>query len=109
MTGKVRQGLPKTVHDGQAVGTAPQNPEVSLVSRFQDKVWDFSNENRNPAAGSGISGYIGHSECRAVDHLLTPPIGRFFWRRSNSFMPCAGTLSTNHPFHPQVCETYSAL
>ncbi len=53
MTGKVRQGLPKTVHDGQAVGTAPQNPEVSLVSRFQDKVWDFSNENRNPAAGSG--------------------------------------------------------
>jgi len=53
MTGKVRQGLPKTVHAGQAVGTAPQNPEVSLVSRFQDKVWDFTNENRNPAAGSG--------------------------------------------------------
>jgi len=25
------------------------NPEVSSASRFEDEVWDFSNENRNPA------------------------------------------------------------
>lgn len=52
MTREVRQGLLKPIHAGQEEGADPRNPEVSLVSRFQDEVWDFSNENRNPAAGS---------------------------------------------------------
>lgn len=27
------------------------NPQVSLISRFRDDVWDFSDENKNPAVG----------------------------------------------------------
>jgi hypothetical protein len=32
-------------------GLRVDNRQVSLNSRFSDHVWDFSNENRNPAAG----------------------------------------------------------
>ena len=35
------------------VGCNGDNPQVSDVSRFQDDVWDFSNEDRNPARGNG--------------------------------------------------------
>ena len=34
-------------------GRPPKIPKYPCVSRFQDKVWDFCKENRNPAAGSG--------------------------------------------------------
>jgi len=44
--------LPKAAHAGQAGGSGAPNPRVSLLSRFRDDVWDFSKENRNPAAGS---------------------------------------------------------
>jgi integrase len=30
-------------------GSNGENPQVSAVSRFHDNVWDFSNENKNPA------------------------------------------------------------
>ena len=33
-------------------GDRADNPDVSLASRFWDGVWDFSNEDGNPAAGS---------------------------------------------------------
>ena len=33
-------------------GDRADNPAVSLTSRFWDSVWDFSNEDGNPAAGS---------------------------------------------------------
>ena len=33
-------------------GKRADNPDVSLASRFWDGVWDFSNEDGNPAAGS---------------------------------------------------------
>ncbi len=33
-------------------GDRADNPAVSLTSRFWDSVWDFSNEDGNPAVGS---------------------------------------------------------
>ena len=33
----------------QFAGSSGDNPQVSAVSRFRDDVWDFSNENNNPA------------------------------------------------------------
>ena len=33
-------------------GDRADNPDVSLTSRFWDQVWDFSNEDANPAMGS---------------------------------------------------------
>jgi hypothetical protein len=50
------------------------NPQVSLNSRFSDYVWDFSNENRNPATG-------GHDK-------------RILW----SFAMPRGGLFTDAPF-----------
>ena len=45
--------LPRVaVHTGQSGGWRAQNPEVSSVSRFWDEVWDFSNEDKNPALGT---------------------------------------------------------
>jgi hypothetical protein len=35
----------------QLAGSGGENPEVSAVSRFHDDVWDFLNEDRNPARG----------------------------------------------------------
>ena len=35
----------------QLAGSAGEDPEVSEVSKFHDDVWDFSNEDRNPARG----------------------------------------------------------
>ncbi len=33
-------------------GDRADNPDVSLASKFWDDVWDFSNEDGNPAVGS---------------------------------------------------------
>ena len=35
------------------VGCNGENPQVSHVSRFHEDLWDFSNEDRNPARGDG--------------------------------------------------------
>ncbi len=52
MNREVGHVQPRALPAGEAGRSHAQNPEVSLVSRFRDEVWDFSNENRNPAAGS---------------------------------------------------------
>ena len=45
------------------VGCNGENPQVSHVSRFHEDLWDFSNEDRNPARGDGKRPYAGPSDC----------------------------------------------
>jgi len=33
----------------ESIGSDGENPKVSAVSRFDDAIWDFSNEDENPA------------------------------------------------------------
>ncbi|HAX42388.1 MAG TPA: hypothetical protein DCY80_07520 [Solibacterales bacterium] len=47
----MNRGAPGAATPGARLGARDDNLQVTSTSRFWDVVWDFSNENRNPAAG----------------------------------------------------------
>ena len=51
------------------IGCEGSNPQVSLLSRFHDEVWDFSNENQNPSTDKSTK--------RIRWGFATPKGGRF--------------------------------
>jgi len=62
-----------------------RNPEVSGASRFEDEVWDFSNENRNPAIDRGSK--MIHWEFGTPDRgRFTDPVFRHLLRSFKQFL-----------------------
>jgi len=51
MSRNAKQSAAKQRTQGES-GSRADNPAVSLISEFNDDVWDFSNEDANPAASS---------------------------------------------------------
>ena len=61
------------------------NPEVSGASRFEDEVWDFSNENRNPATDRG-SKMIHWAFATPDGGQFTDPVFRHMLRSFKQFL-----------------------
>ena len=61
------------------------NPEVSGASRFEDEVWDFSNENRNPAIDRG-SKMIHWAFGTPDGSRFTDPVFRHLLRSFKQFL-----------------------
>ena len=83
------------------------NPQVSSISRFCDDVWDFSDENRNPA--------MGRADKRICWSFTLPGGGLFTDARFRSLLtaskqfstPCVGARSTRPAIPRPACGIYS--
>ncbi len=80
----------------QLVGSNGENPRVSGVSSFHDDVWEFINEDGNPARSSGEK-KIRWSFRTPDGGLFTVCHSSVCWQHSSSSsMPFVGILSTQH-------------
>jgi hypothetical protein len=52
-------------------GDRADNPDVSVTSRFWDQVWDFSNEDANPAMGSHDKRVLAQFRCNPALTMIS--------------------------------------